>query len=165
MDFCLDLLIRASLGHREEGICPSELCHLLSRSHSNTHVSSLVTALSKKSGSLFKWWRRSCQIAFRLAFCSSDNIRGTNYSHTFLMAKFSVACIKTRVWWTFSSSAIILILILQSLFSKIFHSRHIFIGLAGWSDPKRSSSSILSLPSRNSLCHSKIPDLAIEASL
>lgn len=97
MNFRLDLLILAFLGRRKEGVCHSKLCHLLSRSYSNTHILSPITTLSKTSKFSFTWWIKSWKIALRLAFCSSDNTRDTNFAHTFLIAKYSVMISKTWV--------------------------------------------------------------------
>lgn len=43
------------------------------------------------------WWKQSCWIAFRLAFCFSDSTRGANFATTSLTAKYSVTISKTWV--------------------------------------------------------------------
>lgn len=97
MDLCLDFIILAFFGRGKEGstILSSAACSLGHIQTSTSRYRSLQYL--KKSRFSLIWWRRCWQIAFRLAFCSSDNIRGTNFAYTFLMAKFFVTISKTWI--------------------------------------------------------------------
>ena len=155
MDFTLDLLIWAFFGRGEWEVCHSELCLLVVGSYSKTQVSSPVITHCRKSGSLVTQSKSSRETSTRLSFCSLDKFFGTSFAQIFFMCISSVMIQWTSIFSSPTSSAINRTFKCRSLSRTAFIRATLFSLLEVEGRPVRCSSSTLSLPSLNALCHLK----------
>ena len=155
MVLIFDLLILAFFGRGELLVCHSELCRLVSGSYSKIHVSSPVMTCLKKFLSFSMHSRMSRHTFLRFSFCSLVRIFGTSLAQIFCMPSSKVKISWTV--WRFKFNTLLIVLtvkrrsdLTRSLsfvaFSSVFDVQSL---------PERDSSSTLSWPSKNTLCHLK----------
>jgi len=153
MDFTLDLLIRAFFGRGDWEVCHSELCLLVVGSYSKTEVPSPVITRCRNSGSLFTRSKSSRETNTQMSFYSSDKFFGPVSQKFFLMCNSSVIIRWTSVFGISTSSAINRTLKRRSLSRTAVTRATLFSVLEVEGRPARCSSSKLSLPFLNVLCH------------
>ena len=152
MVFIFDLLILAFFWRGELHVCHSELWRLVSGSYLKIHVSSPVMTCLKK---FLSFSMRSRHTFLRFSFCSLVRIYGTSLAQIFCMPSSKVKISWTV--WQFKFNTLLIILtvkhrsdLTRSLTLVTFLSVFDVQGL-----PERGSSSTLSRPSKNALCHLK----------
>jgi len=147
-------LLHAFLGLGDDVDFHCTDCSLVSGSYINTQVSSQVIIKFNKSCSFSMCCKRSKHNSLRHSSCSSDSSFGTIFAQTFLMFNSSLRIRRTLSLSKLTSSAtartpnLWYFRITSCTFSMLssvtaVHGR-----------PGRSSHFKLSLPSKNSLCHS-----------
>ena len=149
MCFTLDLLIRAFFGRDDWEVCHFELCLLVVGSYPKTQDSSPLQKVGLTCHTIQVFPRNQHTIV--LLFIGQilrDQLR-TNFSHVQIFHNDSV----DSVFGSPTSSAINRTLKRRSLSRKAFTRATLFSVLEVEGHPARCSSSTLSLPSLNALCH------------